>query len=314
MSRKFSFDLFRLNLEDLPDLFSPAGPGRLRSDEAIEAVLRNATDHKYDQAQETNKASYKWSVRDFLRLTTEIPGRDLLHVRLARSVLEREGSIVTDDGISTGVSSLNPPLASTLSCLFDLKRHLVAVEHSGELSQTAWKDFLEKILEDSSIGSGYFTKISLEPVAEQNEIVGIFRSFDVVTRMRVTLRIPNPELNRFTRDLYDDLRRAGIRELLQDMKSPDGLSKDENAIPHATAVLAEQGYKKGDVQFEGVRNGEQEVVKSGTSAARGTISHLRDFVRGLQANSRTKEATRALTAVVHEIDKIHPMKDPDEAA
>lgn len=313
MSRKFSFDLFRLNLEDLPDLFNIRGPERLRSDASIEAVLRNATDHKYDQDQTTSKAIFKWSLRDFYRLQTEVEGRDLLHVRLARSVLEREGSIVTDDGISTGISSLNPPLASTAVCFFDLRRHLVAVEHTADLSQTAWKDFFEKILEDASIASGYFSKFSLEPVTEQNEIVRIFRSFDVVTRMRVTLRIPNPELNRYTKALYEDLRRAGIRELLQDMKSQEGLSKDEDALPHASAVLAEQGYKKGDVQFEGLKNGEQESVRSGTSAARGTTSQLRDFVRGLHANSKTKEAARALTAVVEEIDKIHPLKDPDEA-
>lgn len=300
MSRNFSFDLFRLNVEDLSDLFAKSGPERLRSDEAIEAVLRNATDHRYDQTQETAKAIYKWSLRDFHRLETEFVGRDLLHVLLARSVVEREGPIVTDDGISTGISSLNPPLASTAACFVDISRHLVAVEHTGELSHTAWQEFLEKILEDSAINGGYYSKISLEPVSEENEIVQIFESFEVVTRMRITLRIPNPELNRYTKELYENLRRAGIREILQDMKNPDGLSREADALPHASAVLAEQGYKKGEVQFEGVRNGDVEVVKSGTSAARGSILYLREFVRGLHANSKTKEAHRALTAVVAE--------------
>ena len=284
----------------------------MRSDEAIEAVLRNATDHKYDQSQETSKSIYKWSLRDFHRMQTEIENRDLLHVLLARSVLEREGSIVTDEGISTGISSLNPPLASTASCFVDLSRHLVAVEHTGDLSQTAWQEFFEKILEDSAIDAGYYSKISLEPVTEQNEIVRIFKSFEIVTRMRVTLRIPNPELNRYTKELYEDLTRGGIREILQDMKNPNGLSKNPEALPYASAALAEQGYKKGEVQIEGLRDGAQETVKSGTSAARGTVQQLRDFVRGLHANSKTKEAAKALTAIVEEIDKIHPLEITDD--
>lgn len=312
MSRKYSFDLFRLNIEDLPDLFSPHGPERMRSDDAIERVLRTATDHKYDQRQETARAVYKWSLRDFHRMPSEIVGRQLLQVLLARSVLEREGSIVTDDGISTGISSLSPPLASTAACFFDLARHLVAVEHTGDLSQTAWKDYFEKILEDSAISGGFYSKISLEPVTEQNEIVRIFRSFDVVTRMRVTLRIPNPELNRYTKQLYEELKRSGIREILQDMRNPNGLSQEEDALPHASAVLAEQGYKRDEVTFEGLRDGKSETVRSGMAAARGTIPQLRDFVRGMHANSRTKETEKALTAIVHEIDKIHPAKFPDE--
>lgn len=312
MSRKFSFDLFRLNIEDLPDLFSTHGPDRMRSDDAIERVLRNATAHKYDQIQETARAVYKWSLRDFHRMQTEFVGRELLHVLLARSVLEREGSIVTDEGISTGISSLSPPLASTAACFFDLARHLVAVEHTGELAQTAWKDHFEKILEDAAINTGFHSKISLEPVTEQSEIVRIFRSFDVVTRMRVTLRIPNPELNRYTKQLYEELKRSGIREILQDMRNPNGLSQDEDALPHASAVLAEQGYKRDEVTFEGLRNGTPEQVRSGMSAARGSIPQLRDFVRGMHANSRTKEAEKALNAIVREIDKLHPVKFPDE--
>ncbi len=69
---------------------------------------------------------------------------------------------------------------------------------------------------------------------------------------------------------------------------------------------------KGEVQIEGLRDGAQETVKSGTSAARGTVQQLRDFVRGLHANSKTKEAAKALTAIVEEIDKIHPLEITDD--
>ncbi len=312
MTRRFSFDLFRLNIEDTDDLFAGSGLLRIRTNDDITAVLQMAADPEQDQIQKTRSAVYKWSIREYRDLSEADPQRPLLHVVLARSVLERDGLIVTDDGMSTGTSSLNPPLASTAVCLFDLSRHLVAVEHTGELAPTAWKDFFEKILSTAARRLEWWSSISLEPVPEQNGIIGLFRSFERLTRMRVTLRIPNPELNRYTRQLYEDLSNSGIREMTQDMKNPNGLSKGEEARPFASAVLAEQGYKKGDVQFEGLRNGAFEQASSGSTAARGSVRGLRDFVRGLHANAKAKEAQRVLVAITAEIDRIHPIPGVDE--
>lgn len=310
MPRRFSFDLFRLNVEDSADLFLAPDVPRLRTDEDLTKLLQIATDADQDQIQKTRSAVFKWSLREFRDLK-DSNSRQLLHVILARSVLERDGAIVTDDGMSVGTSSLHPPLASTAVCLFDLSRHLVAVEHTGELSQTAWKDFLEKILGSAAYRMGFGSTIQLEPIPEQNGIVGLFLSFQRVTRMRVTLRIPNPELNRYTRALYEDLSTSGIREFTQDMKNPNGMSKSETARPFASAVLAEQGYKKGEVIIEGVRNDSFEQVSSGSAAARGNVRGLRDFVRGMHANAKTKEAQKALSAIAAEIDRIHPAPDPN---
>jgi len=192
MSRQFSFDLFRLNIEDRADLFIAPDMPRLRTDDDLIKLLRLATDPDQDQIQNTRSAVFKWSLREFRDLI-DLQDRQILHVILARSVLERDGTIVTDDGMSAGTSMLSPPLASTAVCLFDLSRHLVAVERTGELSQTAWKDFLEKILGSSAYTMNKGSTIQLEPIPEQNGIVGLFLSFQRVTRMRVTLRIPNPE-------------------------------------------------------------------------------------------------------------------------
>lgn len=312
MTRRFSFDLYRLNVEDAEDLFSQAQLRRLRTNQDIAAVLQRATDAEQDQIQRSRTAVFKWSVREFRDLTDQTPDRPLLHVVLARSILERDGSIVTDQGMSTGTSLLNPPLASTAVCLFDLSRHLVAVEHTGELAPTAWKEFFERILATAANRLDYWSSLVLEPIPEQNGIVGLFLSFERVTRMRLTLRIPNPELNRYTKLLYEDLSRSGIREMTQDMKNPNGISKSEDARAYASAVLAEQGYKKGDVQFEGLRNGAFEQAVSDTSAARGNVRGLRDFVRGLHANAKAKEAQRVLAAVTAEIDRIHPVPGVDE--
>lgn len=312
MSRRFSFDLFRLNIEDTVDLFAHASVRRLRGDEEIKNLLRIATDREQDQFQKTRSAVYKWSLREYSDLSEVHPERPLIHVILARSVLERDGTIVTDEGMVSGTSLLNPPLATTAVCLFDLSRHLVAVEHTGELSQTAWKDFLQQIMAAAASRMERWSTIELEPIPEQNGIVGLFLSFQRVTRMKLTLRIPNPELSRYTRSLYDDLLTSGVREFTQDMKNPSGMSKAENARPFASAVLAEQGYKKGEVQIEGVRNDVFEVASSGLTAARGTVRGLRDFVRGMHANARTKEARSVLHAIAAEIDRIHPV--PDENA
>ena len=312
MTRRFSFDLYRLNIEDTEDLFTESQLKRLRRNEDIAAVLEKAAEPEQDQLQTTRSAVFEWGVREFRNLAEVLPERPLLLVILARSVLEREGDIVTDQGMTTGTSSLNPPLASTAVCLFDLSRHLVAVEHTAQLAPTAWKEFLQRILATAAIRMEFCSSIELEPIPEKNGIIGLFLSFERLTRMRLTLRIPNPELSRYTRSLYEDLSQSGIRELTQDMKNPNGLSKQQEALPFASAVLAEQGYKKGDVQFEGLRNGTFEQATSGSSAARGNVRGLRDYVRGMHANAKAKETQRVLAAIAAEIDRLHPIPGLDE--
>lgn len=309
MARKFNFDLFRLNIVDLVDLFMPDQSSLIRSDENLTKVLEAACSPEFDKEQETSTAKFKWSLRYFSDYEDLMPDRRILSAILARSILEKDGLIVTDDGISEGSSASNPPLASTMIVFFDLKRHLVAVEHSGDLSQVSWKDHIEKIFDDVSLSLGKASTIKLEPVPEKHEITGLFKSFDRITRIKATLRIPNPELTRYTQSLFDDLKASNVREYTQDMKNPGGLSKEEDARPFATAVLAQQGYKSGDVQMEGYRDDGFEKVISGSNASRGTINSLKQFVRGLSANAKAKETRKALFEIAKEIDRIHPL-DP----
>ena len=306
MSKRFSFDLYRLNIEDISDLFLSPTPKRIRGDEDLRTLFESACDPKHDQIQETRSAKFKWSIRSYFDLSEISDGRELLHFILARSVLEKDGVSVTDVGLMTSTSVSFPPLASTAVCLVDLSRHLVAIEHTGELSQTAWLDFLHSIIADTARSLEWWSTVALVAIPSHNNIVDLLLSFQRVTRMKVTLRIPNPELNRYTKLVYEDLRRSGIREFTQDMKSPDGLSRSENSRPLASAVLAEQGYRKGDVTIEGVRNDTFEVAQSGEEAARGVVKGLRDFVRGISATTKSKEAKAAVAAIFAEIDRIHP--------
>lgn len=304
--KKFNFDLFRLNIVDIEDLFMPDTSSPIRGDEDIYRLIKEACSSIFDKEQQTSNARFMWSLRFFNYHHPTNHDRPFISVVLARSVLEKDGLIVTDEGISLGSSYSNPPLASTLSIFIDLRRHLVAVEHSGELSQVSWKDHLEKIFDEVSFAFNKSSTLKLEPVPEKHEIIGLFKSFDKITRIKATLRIPNPELTRYTKSLFDDLKASNVREYTQDMKNPNGLSKSEDTRPFATAVLAQQGYKSGDVHIEGFRNDMFEKVTSGSNASRGTINSLRDFVRGLTANARAKETHTVLHEIAKEIDRIHP--------
>jgi hypothetical protein len=186
---------------------------------------------------------------------------------------------------------------------------LVLIEHTGELSNTAWKEFLEKIIKSSIGRLEKYSSVVFEAIPEKNGIVGLFKSFESVTRLKVTLRIPNPELTRYTKSLYQDLVDSGLREITQDMSNPNGMSKAENARPFASAVLAEQGYRKGEVTISGIRGDNYDTVTSGNTAVKGTISNLRDFIRGMLATAKTKETKNALIALGSEVDRIHPIPD-----
>jgi hypothetical protein len=112
VGRKFSFDLFRLNIVDVNDLFLSGSDHRLRGNDSIDEVFKKSCDSAFDKEQETSSAKYKWSLRYYNNYSNSLEERWFISVVLARSVLEKDGLIVTDEGISTGSSSSYPPLAT----------------------------------------------------------------------------------------------------------------------------------------------------------------------------------------------------------
>lgn len=312
MIKGFSFNLYRINIVDYDSLFLDNSFQPIRSDDDLINLIKRACNPAFDIEQKTRKSIFAWSLREFKEYAPTSGGRKLVSAILSRSIISKSSLIVTDDGIVSGTSASTPPPANTAIIFFDLERHLAAVEHNGELFQTSWRDFFEKIISRSAIGAESSSSISLEPVPEKNGIIGTFRSFEILTRFKITLRIPNPELNRYTKSLYEDLRESDIREYTQDMKNPRGISKNEASRPFASAAIAEQGYKDGEAHFEGIRDGKFEKVSSGAEAAQGNINSIRDFVRGIQSTSKTKEAQRALSEIMKEIDRIHPREQTNE--
>jgi hypothetical protein len=279
-------------------------------DEQILEVLQKAASADFDWTQETKKAAYKWSMRQFIDYGPLAVRGHIASVVLAKSTLKKDGIIVTDEGITSGTSDATPPLASTMMLFFDMQRHLVAVEYHGELSQNKkWKKAFSKIVVNAANAMHMSSSLILEEVPEKHEIIKLFKSFDRLTRLKVYLRLPNPELSRYTKALYEDLQNGGIREYLQDMKNPSGLSKKEQTRPFASVALAEEGYKSGEVLFEGLKEGRFTKVKSSEEAARGTLEILKDYVRGIAANAKAKETRHVLSAITDEIDRLHPKED-----
>ncbi len=310
--RPFEFDLFRLVIVE-PDVFDFIGEP-VNGDDGILKMIREGCASKHDVSTSGAKNHWKWSLRDFDVSTSDIFGAygGIVSTRYARSLIEQNTAIVTDDSIIEGTSHAEPAAALPIRIVFYMQRHLVAVEHNSTImSSLAWVDALHQIFDKAAIALNIRTQIRLEPVPEANQVMEAFHSFERLTQIRVTLRLPNPEISRFSKGLYDQMKNGGIREYLNDIKNGSGLSQAEGRLPHAIASLAQDGYKKGEVVMSGLRQGRRTRIKTGRTAARGQVERVRDFVRGQVTVARTKEAQSALAAILEEIDRMHPAPEPD---
>jgi hypothetical protein len=315
--RLFEFDLYRLIVLDQEDVFEFVGKKADKDGDYL-AIIKHACFSQFDFTTEGQKNEYRWSLRDFLMHGNDPEWRHgaVVSIRLARSMVEQTTQIVTDETIVEGKSHAVPPPAVPIRIVFYMERHLVAVERNSILMATqGWHDALHAMLDASAIHAGYRSSLRLEPVPEANQVIEAFMSFQRLTRIRVTLRLPNPEITRSAKQLYEQMLNGGIREYLNDMSSPNGLSQQEGGLPHAVASLAQEGYKKGEVMLAGIRDGKRKRVRTGRHAARGQLEQVRDFVRGAMTIARTRETQSALSAVINEIDRIHPGeslgKDPE---
>ncbi len=305
--RQFEFELYRVNLVQAEAMLFEEMNKSVRTDKDIIAILQRAVQPSFSPAYSGPRSTFRWAVRDFQRYPHERPDAGSVYgLTLARSVVETAGEIVTDDGIEEGVSESEPPLADTCRLFFYMKRHLIVIERRSAIIAGRWRQALEEIFKAAAQDLGYSGWIELEPVPRYEEIVKAFQSFDRLTRLRVILRLPNPELSRYSAALYKEMEGGAIREYLQDMKNPLGLNKSDGKLPHAATEIAAAGYKRGEVTFEGVRNGKRDIVKTGGAAARGRISEVRDYVRGMKDLAKTKEGQRVTTAILDEIDRIAP--------
>jgi hypothetical protein len=304
--RPLLFELFRLNVVDDSAVFPFMGR-IISSDEDILGVLENGTDSRFDLLTESPRGTFKWSLRQFTRYETDLErgSIELYGVTLARSLLTQRGQTVTESAIEDALSQLSPPSAATVQLLLYMERHLAIVEYNSDvMSSQLWRSTLHKILDDAASSREFRSSIRLEPIPAEEQVLGAFRSFQVLTRLRVKLRIPNPELDRRTERLRREMMSGQIREYTQDMKNSRGLSQDEHELPFASAVMAQAGYKEGDVIMSGIRDGESKTIRTGSRAVRGRIDGLKDFVRGMATNAKAKETKNVLASIIKEVDRL----------
>ncbi|HYE60705.1 MAG TPA: hypothetical protein VD997_01805 [Phycisphaerales bacterium] len=298
--------MYRLNLEDEePSLYQPDLKA-LRSDADIERVIELACTEGFDERTATETTELTWALRSFTRSTAD-DGGTLVVVQLIRALRSKVAPTLTDGGVVEDRTEFHPAPAEYVHLIFRMSRHAVAVEYRSALLGTeAWRGSLQRILGKSAAELGFGTRIELEAIPEKNEIMEAFASFDKLTRMKVVLRLPNPEISRSAQDIYKRMQDGGVREWVQKMYNPRGLSQASGQLPHASAELAQAGYKKGGVEFQGVKNGERKAVKTGRKAARGSIDTARDVARGMLANARTKETKTCLEQLIREMDAVSP--------
>jgi hypothetical protein len=304
--RPFIFEIYRLNIVDEEE-FTFNFMGRdIRSDNDVLQVLERVTDSAFDRETVSGRNTFKWSVREFTVYDTDANGDiSICGIALGRSALAQSGQTVTPDRIEDALTVFSPPSAEVIHLLFYLPRHLVTIEYNSEVMHSqSWRESLHRMLDRAAASLEFRSDVRLEPIPREEEILKAFRSFQRLTRLRVRLRIPNPELDRRTERLRREMVASAIREYTQDMKNPRGLSTDENGLPFATAAMAQAGYKDGEIVMTGVRDGRKATVRSGNRAARGRLEGLKDYIRGMSANAKTLEARNAIRSILEEVDRI----------
>ncbi len=308
----FEFDVYRLNVVEGDRTLFEQNNSVCGSDKDIMKILNTAIQPDVKYIIEGKRAKYEWTMRNY-EVCDYSDGEKsdvVIFITMARSMSEKMGEIVTDDGMEEGLSESNPPLAEPMMLFFYLKRHLVAVEHISKLMTSGrWQESITELTKQSAEKNGYSCWFALEPVPEIGKILEAFNTFTKLIRLRVKLRLPNPELSRYAKSLYDEMVNGGIREYLQDMRSGKGLSKEPGRIPHAATEIAQAGYKDGQIRLEGYLDGKHKVVETGEKAVRGSIDSVRDYVRGVKAMAKTKEGKTIIADIIREIDRIVPAPD-----
>jgi hypothetical protein len=149
----------------------------------------------------------------------------------------------------------------------------------------------------------------LEPIPVSGTILEHLKNLDKVFRFRVKLKLPNPELNRWSKSIYDEMIEQRLTEYLQEFFSPNGIRVDEKSKAYSSGALAELGYKDGGVQIEGQKNGEIVLIDEGRTAVKGKIDQLKSLIRGLETNATSKQLKNALIRIENEVNRLFPSNE-----
>lgn len=310
--RRIEFEVYRLNVVDDEDMLPIMGR-RILTDREILSVVEYATSADLDYTSERDQASstYKWGLREFVEFDNEgLSTAPIAGVAYSRAILRQTGTILKDTGLEQGISTPDQPLALTVQMILYMERHLVAVERRGKIMDTqVWRSSLHTILDKAATALGFKSSIRLEAVSHESEILSTFQRFTLLMHLKLHLRLPNPDLSRYMKSLFDMMTEGQVRDLSQDMRNNNGLSQEKGALPHAAVTMANAGYRKGEVLMEGIIDDEFQSVTTGQSAVRVSVDatkgfeELREYTRGAAAAAQAKSTKSALESVIAEINK-----------
>jgi len=309
MTRDFSFSLYRLNKrsDDSEGQQSLPFPGfkPIETDEDIIAVIQEACHPAYGADDEQPTAKYEWSLTNFCKFKDAEFG-EAIAFQITKSTISKLGFTPTDDGKTVeAVTEFIPPQSTMSQAICYMQHHLVAVEDFAEITQTSrWKEKTHLIFDNAANLLGYTTNIRLEIVPVYSEIFKTFFGFDRLTRLSVTLLLPNPEIPEGAQGFYDELVRADIRKYKQDMSNPKGLSQKPGALPHVAAAIAQAGYKDGDLLMEGEIDGEFKQSHTGNNPCSGKLLGQRDPVRSIHENDNDGAVNQLLRGLLKEIYRV----------
>lgn len=300
----FKFFLYRLNKEYRTDLFTSNKYDK-DDDQWMELYLKTIACSKFDFHKKTRKAVYTWAIRNYMRISS-----DFSSLVLARSQEQRESTIVTDDSLTTGASVSNPPPADTIILLIYWPRHIAVVEnHSGMTTGETWLRNFHSIVEAARHNLEFPVAPRLDPIPLQGTLQQHLKDLDKVFRFRLRLKLPNPELNRWAKRVYEEMIEGNLTEYLQEFISPGGVNVAKGSKAHSSAAMAEYGYKEGPVTIDGEKDNRPVSIEEGKSAIRGKIDQLHSLVRGLETNAIGKNLPKALETIKVEIDRLFPNED-----
>lgn len=297
----FKFFLYRLNKEYRSDLFIRQTTTET-DDDWIQQYFTELACSRHDLQKQTRRAVYTWAVRNYQRLNTEFSC-----FVLARSQDQWRSTIVTSDSLTEGNSVAHPPPADTIILLIYWPRHIVVVENrSGMTTGETWLSNFHALLDASKNELLIPVAPRLEPIPMRGTLHQHLCSMDRVFRFRIRLKLPNPELSRWAKRVYDEMIEGNLTEYLQEYVSRTGVNVTEGSRAHSSVAMAELGYKEGAVSIEGEKDGVSVSIEAGKTAIRGKIDQIHSLIRGLEANATGANLPRALDTIRQEIDRLFP--------
>ncbi len=304
---EFEFELYRINIvHDSTGL--DMGFQHFKDDIEIANAVESATAPDLYEKDPTGSAYYQWRLVEPLLIKAEdSEGLGMIICfKLVRETFRKSGAAVTPEGQLREVDTeMTPPLATVSQVVCFMNRHLAVVEHCSDLmGSRKWKKHMEDILAKGASRLSFNSKIHFEAKPKKIDVMEAFDSFDRLTRLKVILLLPNPDLPRFGEELYERMKAGGVRRYVQEMSNPDGLVRQKGELPYAAIALAEAGYKDGEVELTGEVNGQITTKKTGGVPDRGRLDLLKSFIRGLKKGSDSKEALKALRAIQAEINRL----------